>query len=112
MDNINSRLEIAYDEFKLKTQQIVSHELNKCHAKQSKYNNTVNRHLFPLSHIQIFSDSSIMTSLTMNDFKPRGAWYFGMDMYELACQLGYSSDEKVFFEDPGKFLLDLQPVID
>ena len=53
-----------------------------------------------------------MTSLTMNDFKPRGAWYFGMDMYELACQLGYSSDEKVFFEDPGKFLLDLQPVID
>jgi len=40
MDNINSRLEIAYDEFKIKTQQIVSHELNKCHAKQSKYNNT------------------------------------------------------------------------
>ena len=40
MDNINSRLEIAYDEFKLKTQQLVSHELNKCHAKQSKYNNT------------------------------------------------------------------------
>ena len=79
---------------------------------QSTFNNTVNRHLFPLSHIQIFSDSSIMNALTMNSFEPQGAWFFGMDMYELSCQLAYKSNNDLFFSYPGKFLLELQPTID
>jgi len=79
---------------------------------QSTFNNRVNRHLFPLSHIQIFSDSSIMNSLTLNGFIPQGAWFFGMDMYELACQLGYETKNEIFFDYPGRYFLQLQPIID
>ena len=79
---------------------------------QSSFNKTVNRHLFPLSHIQIFSDSSIINALKFNEFIPRGAWFFGMDMYELACQLGYETNNEIFFKFPGKYFLQLQPTID
>ena len=79
---------------------------------QSTFNNRVNRHLFPLSHIQIFSDSSIMNALILNGFVPKGAWFFGMDMYELACQLGYETKNEIFFKFPGEYFLKLQPTID
>ena len=35
-----------------------------------------------------------------------------MDMYELACQLGYETKNEIFFKFPGKYLLKLQPTID
>jgi 2-polyprenyl-3-methyl-5-hydroxy-6-metoxy-1,4-benzoquinol methylase len=56
-------------------------------AIQSLTPDAVWRHLSPASHVNIYSDASIATLLHDNGFKPIAAWYFGMDFYELLCQL-------------------------
>lgn len=56
-------------------------------AVQAAFPDTVWRHLEPTSHVNVFSDASLATVLWDAGFEPVAAWYFGMDAYELVCQL-------------------------
>lgn len=81
-------------------------------AIQTALPNSVVRHLFPLTHIQIFSDNSLANAFIKSGFEPRAGWYFGMDMYELTLQLArILKDDKVVSKLSG-ILSELQPVID
>ena len=62
-------------------------------AIQSQQPSSVWRHLSPASHMNIYSDASIATLLHDNGFRPIAAWYFGMDFYELLCQLATSLED-------------------
>jgi len=64
-------------------------------AVQSLFPNSVVRHLDPLGHPHIFTDSSLATAFEIGGFAPAAAWYFGMDIYELLTQLMLSFSEKV-----------------
>lgn len=46
----------------------------------------VARHMDPTSHINCFSDLSLITSFVDAGFRPVAAWYFGLDAYELLVQ--------------------------
>lgn len=54
---------------------------------QSIFPNKIIRHLDPLGHIQLFTDTSICVSLAKTNLQPIAFWYFGMDVYELLIQL-------------------------
>lgn len=45
------------------------------------------RHMDPTSHLNCFSDASLVSALHDCGFAPVAAWYFGMDIYELLTQL-------------------------
>ena len=52
---------------------------------------SVARHMDPTSHINCFSDASLMTALAQSGFEPVAAWYFGMDAYEMLVQIALRS---------------------
>lgn len=79
---------------------------------QERFPDSVNRHLFPVSHIQIFSDSSLANAFVENNFLPRAAWYFGMDMFELTMQLARKAESGTLINECGSILLELQPALD
>lgn len=56
-------------------------------AIQKNFADNVIRHLDPLSHIQIFTENSLVWLLLNFGFTPKAVWYFGMDIYELFTQL-------------------------
>jgi hypothetical protein len=56
-------------------------------AVQEPLDAVVARHLDPTSHVNTFSDGSLLTALVRNGFRPVAAWYFGMDAYELLVQI-------------------------
>lgn len=56
-------------------------------AVQSQTRDTVIRHLDPVGHINVFSDSSLMSAFDGAELDVCAAWYFGMDAYELIVQL-------------------------
>jgi 2-polyprenyl-3-methyl-5-hydroxy-6-metoxy-1,4-benzoquinol methylase len=66
-------------------------------AIQKESADKVARHLDPTSHVNCFSDASLMTLLYTSGFRPVAAWYFGMDAYELLVQLAFQlgDDEAV-----------------
>lgn len=79
---------------------------------QKTFSDSVTRHLFPLSHIQIFSDSALATAFIKTGFIPKAAWYFGMDMYELTMQLARALNNDRIIAEGGGVLLNLQPILD
>ncbi len=60
-------------------------------AVQTLFPQSVVRHLDPLGHPHIFTNSSLATSFELSGFAPVAAWYFGMDVYELSTQLAMSN---------------------
>lgn len=73
-------------------------------AVQSVFSETVGRHLDPTSHMNAFSDESLVSALWRSDFRPVSVWYFGMDIYELLMQLslnGAESHEKLISSFAG-----------
>lgn len=54
---------------------------------QKNFPDSVIRHLDPLSHIQIFTENSLVWLLLEFGLAPIAVWYFGMDIYELFTQL-------------------------
>ncbi|MBU0509543.1 class I SAM-dependent methyltransferase [bacterium] len=83
-------------------------------AVQLEFLNTITRHLDPLGHINVFTDSSLATAFVVGGLSPVAAWYYGMDAYELITQLamrsaGVNDGE---FADVANHLLRLQPWID
>ena len=61
-------------------------------AIQEIFPNTVARHLDPTSHMNCFSDRSLIALMDRAGFQPLAAWYFGMDAYELLMQFSLNSN--------------------
>ena len=57
---------------------------------QKVFSKSVVRHLDPLGHLNVFSDSSLATLFLLCGFKPVSAWFFGMDVFELLSQLSFN----------------------
>lgn len=81
-------------------------------AIQSRFKDSVVRHLEPLGHINCFTDSSLATSFRKTGFDIVAAWYFGMDAYELVMQLSYASDDPKVIQTLGPVIPALQQRLD
>jgi len=79
---------------------------------QSIYTDTIVRHLDPLGHIQLFTDSSLATIFRRSGWNVSGAWYFGMDMYELLMQATLELNSPEVIEKLGPHLGALQKDLD
>lgn len=66
-------------------------------AIQKECPEIVARHLDPTSHVNCFSDTSLVMALHATGFRPIAAWYFGMDAYEMIVQLAlrFGNDQLV-----------------
>jgi 2-polyprenyl-3-methyl-5-hydroxy-6-metoxy-1,4-benzoquinol methylase len=72
----------------------------------------VARHMDPTSHINCFSDTSLMTALEQCGFEPVAAWYFGMDAYELLVQIALCSGHDDVLEKCADMIPALQAGLD
>jgi len=81
-------------------------------AVQSNFNKSIIRHLEPLGHLHIFTDSSFATAFELCGLEITGAWYFGMDAYELITQLAFSLKKNEIIEQLGKYILSFQNTLD
>ena len=72
----------------------------------------VARHLDPTTHVNCFSDESLLTVLDANGFRPVAAWYYGMDAYELLVQLALRSGGDAAITAFAEPLLAMQPALD
>ena len=82
---------------------------------QERFPKNVFRHMLPIEHIMVFTESSINTALGLTGFEPVAYWYHGLDIYELMTNLFLASD-KVHDSRLQHVMLemmnDLQQVID
>jgi len=81
-------------------------------AVQARFPDSVWRHLSPATHVNIFSDASIATLLHDNGFRPVAAWYFGMDFYELLCQLAAEFNDDRILSRLGPLVAPMQAALD
>jgi SAM-dependent methyltransferase len=72
----------------------------------------VARHMDPTTHIQAFSDESLMTLLLRSGFRPVAAWYFGMDVYELLVQIACRCDDPAIVEVMAEAIPRIQQALD
>ena len=79
---------------------------------QRQYPDTVARHLDPTSHVNCFTDASLMTALLACGYKPVAAWYFGMDAYEFLVQLALHADACPVMEQFSSLIAPLQNCLD
>jgi SAM-dependent methyltransferase len=79
---------------------------------QAQFPNSVWRHLSPASHMNIYSDASIATLLYENGFRPISAWYFGMDFYELLCQVAVALDDDRILDELSSLVAPMQASLD
>lgn len=70
------------------------------------------RHMDPTSHVNCFSDSSLLTALWKAGFEPVAAWYFGMDIYELLIQLELINGRTELSEASLNLIPGLQAYLD
>jgi len=73
---------------------------------------TIIRHIDPMGHIMLFTDSSAAELYYRTNFKPVAAWYYGMDIYELLMQIGNSTGYYDAFLASGEQQIELQQFID
>lgn len=81
-------------------------------AVQLLFPDTLVRHMDPGGHIHLFSDNSLLTLLDDEGFDPVEAWWFGMDVYELATQMIHRSGDAEFGDKIMKIYPHLQPWVD
>lgn len=81
-------------------------------AVQTAWSGDVVRHLSPTTHVNCFSDGSLAAALERSGFRAVGAWYFGMDAYELLVQLALASGAPDAFDRLAEGVLALQPLLD
>jgi hypothetical protein len=72
----------------------------------------VARHMDPTSHINCFSDTSLMTALVRSGFEPVAAWYFGMDVYELLVHVALRCGRDDVLQRCADMIPTLQASID
>lgn len=81
-------------------------------AVQKLCPDTVARHLDPTSHVNCFSDASLVTALTTTGFRPVAAWYFGMDAYEVFVQVALLLGDGGVLERLAPLIPGLQACLD
>lgn len=81
-------------------------------AAQSIPDAVVARHMDPTSHINAFSDESLMNLLVRGGFKPVATWYFGMDIYEALVQIALRLDDPNILESAADLIPRLQQSVD
>ncbi len=81
-------------------------------AIQRLSTDTIIRHMDPMGHIMLFSDSSAAELYYLHNFKPVAAWYYGMDIYETLMQIGNKIDSYDHFVKTGELQMELQQFID
>jgi 2-polyprenyl-3-methyl-5-hydroxy-6-metoxy-1,4-benzoquinol methylase len=79
---------------------------------QSFSDSVVARHMDPTSHVQAFSDESLMTLLFRSGFKPVAVWYFGMDIYEVLVQAAVRLNNASVLESIADLIPKLQVSVD
>lgn len=72
----------------------------------------VARHMDPTSHINSFSDASLMTALAQSGFEPVAAWYFGMDAYETLVQIALRSGHDDVLDKCADMIPAMQAALD
>ena len=70
------------------------------------------RHMDPSSHINCFTDQSLVSALCLEGFRPVAAWYFGMDAYELLVQLALKLEDHSIIQHFANWLPELQASCD
>ena len=81
-------------------------------AVQSGPSAVVARHMDPTTHINGFSDESLMTLLLGCGFRPVAAWYFGMDIYEVLVQVALRLENPAALESMADLIPMLQQAVD
>lgn len=81
-------------------------------AAQKTADAVIGRHMDPTSHIQAFSDESLMTLLMRGGFQPVAAWYFGMDIYEVLLQAAVRLGDPTVLKSMGESIPALQKSVD
>jgi len=81
-------------------------------ASQRLNPETIVRHIDPMGHIQLFTDSSAAELYYKCGFKPTAAWYYGMDVYETLMQIGNKTGDYIPLKEMGDFQMNLQQFID
>lgn len=74
---------------------------------QEVYRETVVRHLDSI-HVSVFSDESLASTFVRSGFAPSAAWYFGMDVYEMASQLAYRLRSPAIFRVLSRGIASMQ----
>ncbi|MDD4975402.1 MAG: class I SAM-dependent methyltransferase [Bacteriovorax sp.] len=62
---------------------------------QDIFPNTVFRHMSPVEHIMLFSQTSLEKALTLTGFEPVVYWWHGLDSYEILNQITLLSKEEI-----------------
>jgi SAM-dependent methyltransferase len=81
-------------------------------ASQRLNPSTIIRHIDPMGHIQLFTDSSAAEMYYKCGFQPTAAWYYGMDVYETLMQIGNATGDYIPLTETGKFQMELQQFVD
>lgn len=79
---------------------------------QQIYNKSIVRHLDPFGHISCFTDASVADLYLRGGLKVTGAWYYGMDAYELIMQLAYVQKDHRLIAASAKNFNHLQSSLD
>lgn len=82
---------------------------------QSCFPENVFRHMSPIEHIMLFTESSLSTALQLTGFEPVAYWYHGLDIYELLTNLVMVNDRvqgSMLYQTLMDSMNDLQQVID
>lgn len=79
---------------------------------QKTFPNSIVRHLDPLGHVQLFTDSSLATAFNESGLDIVAAWYFGMDVYELVMQLSNLFKDSQVIHELGVYISGLQEILD
>lgn len=74
---------------------------------------TIIRHLAPsVGHISVYTEKSLACLYRKCGLNITGAWYYGMDFYELLVQLAYKTEDISFMRENKKFITGMQQYID
>lgn len=79
---------------------------------QSYYPGSIVRHLDPLGHIMIYTESSICELFRKVGYKPAAIWYYGMDTYELMMQIGHKTGSYNHLLETGDMQQEIQVFLD
>ncbi len=82
---------------------------------QACFPENVFRHMSPIEHIMLFTESSLATALKLTGFEPVAYWYHGLDIYELMTNLVLANNrvqDSMLYRTMLESMNDLQQVID
>jgi 2-polyprenyl-3-methyl-5-hydroxy-6-metoxy-1,4-benzoquinol methylase len=82
---------------------------------QETFPQNVFRHMSPIEHIMVFTESSLNRTMTNGGFQPLAYWYHGLDFYELLTNLVLANpqvQDSRLYTALMENLNDLQQVID